>query len=77
MSIVEAVFKAIIKPKSGKNEIVRFDKDKGAYVVSIKEKAEDNKANIALIRFLSEELGKKVRIKSGFRSRTKVIETYK
>ena len=49
-------------------------KDKDAYVINIKEKAEDNKANIELIRFLSKELNKKVRIKSGLKSKIKILE---
>jgi len=77
MEIEEHTFKAIIKPNSRENKIICFDKEKDAYVLSIKAKAEDNKANIELIRFLSKELGKRVRIKSGLRSKTKIIETYK
>lgn len=74
MQIKEKIFKVIIKPNSPKNEVVGFDSDKKAYKISIKEKAEENKANKELIRFLSKELGKRIKIKSGLKSREKIIE---
>ena len=77
MEIKEWIFKVIVKPNSRKNEILGYDEEKQAYIISIKEKAEDNKANIGLIRFLSKILGRKARIKSGLKSRVKIIETYK
>ena len=67
----------IISPNSQKDEIVGFDKEKDVYLIKIKAKAEDNKANIELIKFLSKALGRKVRIKSGLKSREKIIEAYK
>ena len=73
MEIKESIFKAVVKPKSRKNEIVSYNTNKNAYIVDIKEKAEDNKANIELVRFLSKELGRKVKIKSGLRSKLKII----
>ena len=45
-----------------------------AYIIAIKEKAEDNKANIELVRFLSKELGKRVRIKTGLKFKIKILE---
>ena len=75
MEIREDRFKVIIKPNSRKNEIIGFDESKKAYLINIKEKAEDNKANRELVRFLSKFLGKKARIKSGLKSREKIIET--
>ena len=74
MEIKESTFKIIAKPNSRKNEIIGYNKEKDAYVINIKEKAEDNKANIELIRFLSKELNKKVRIKSGLKSKIKILE---
>ncbi len=70
----ERTFKVIVKPNARKNEMLGFDEGKQAYVVNIKEKAEDNKANIEMIKFLSKTLGRKVRIKSGLRSKTKILE---
>ena len=74
MQIPEKTFKVLIKPNSPKNEIVGFDDNKKAYKINIKEKAEDNKANKGLIKFLSKVIGKKVKIKSGLKSREKIIE---
>lgn len=73
MEIKEEIFKVIVKPNSRKNEILGYDEEKQAYIISIKEKAEDNKANIELIRFLSKMLGRKARIKSGLKSREKIM----
>ena len=77
MKVKESVFKVFIKPNSRTNEIVGFDKGKVAYLVKIKAKPQNNKANIELIRFLSRILGKGIKIKSGFKSREKIIETLK
>ena len=74
MRIKEKTFKVIIKPNALKNEIMGFDDNKKAYKINIKEKAEGNKANIELIKLLSKLLGKRVKIKSGYKSRTKIIE---
>ena len=77
INILFILFKVIVKPNSRKNEILGYDKGKQAYIVHIKEKAEDSKANLELIKFLSKSLGKSVKIKSGFKSREKFIESYK
>lgn len=77
MEIKESKFKVFIRPNSLTNEVMGFDKSKGAYLIKIKAKAEDNKANIGLIRLLSKVLGKRVKIKSGFKSREKIIEAFK
>jgi len=74
MQIKEKTFKIIIKPNSPKNDVVGFDGNKKAYKINIKEKAEENKANRELIKFLSKYLGKRIKIKSGFKSREKLIE---
>ena len=73
MEIKGEIFKVIVKPNSRKNGILGYDEERQAYIISIKEKAEDNKANIELIRFLSKILGRKARIKSGLKSREKII----
>lgn len=67
-------FKVIVKPNSKENKIIEFNKDSNTYKIQIKAKPEDNKANIELIKFLSKELKKKVRIASGFRSKEKIVE---
>ena len=47
---------------------------RNAYKISIKARAEDNKANIELMKFLSKTTKKKARIVSGLRSREKIVE---
>ena len=73
MEIKEEIFKVVVKPNSRKNEIIGYNKEKDAYIINIKEKAENNKANIEPIKFLSKTLGRKIRIKSGFKSKIKII----
>jgi len=67
-------FKIIVKTNTKKNEVLGYDKIKEAYRISIKEKAEDNRANKEIIKFLSKLLKKKVRIVSGLKSKEKIIE---
>jgi len=74
MKIKENMFRVIVKTNCSKNELLGFDKEKNAYRVSIKEKPENNKANIEIIKFLSKKLGKKVRIVNGLKSKLKTIE---
>jgi len=66
-------FKIIVKANSKKSEIV-YDEVKKFYRFNIKERAEDNKANKEIIKFLSKLTKKKARIISGLRSREKLIE---
>jgi len=74
VEIKEKTFKIIVKPNSAKNEIIKFDKARGAYRVNIKEKAEDNKTNIGIIKFFSKLLKKKVKIIKGLKSKKKIIK---
>lgn len=67
-------FKIIVKTNARENRIECFDASRNAYIVHIRAKPEDNKANIEIIRFLSKRLKKKVRISSGLKSREKIIE---
>ncbi|MBU0628217.1 MAG: DUF167 domain-containing protein [Nanoarchaeota archaeon] len=73
MEIKESSFKIIVKANSPKNEVTGYDSDRGAYRVNIKAKAEDNKANIEIIRFFSKLLKKRVRILTGLKSKEKII----
>ena len=60
-----------VKPNAKKTRIVSHEED--LLKVEVAAPAEDNKANIELVKFLSKKLKKKVRIKSGFRSKEKVL----
>ena len=73
----ETKFKVIVRTKSTDNEIVGYDEAKKAYKINLKAKPVECKANKELIKFLSKELKKKVRIISGFRSKEKILEIIK
>jgi uncharacterized protein YggU (UPF0235/DUF167 family) len=63
-----------VKPNSKENKLVKINERE--YYAEIEEKAEDNRANIELIRLLSRELGvsqNKIKIKNP-KSREKLVE---
>jgi uncharacterized protein (TIGR00251 family) len=64
-------FKVIVKTNSKEN---KMDKVDDYYKVNLKAKPIDGEANQELIKFLSKEFKQKVRIISGFRSKTKILE---
>ncbi|AJF61052.1 TPA: YggU family protein [Candidatus Woesearchaeota archaeon] len=64
----------IVKPNSSKNEITGYDREREAIKVNIKAAAEDNKANIEVIKFFSKLTKKKVRIVLGLTGKKKIIE---
>ena len=72
--IKQGIINVILKPNSSKNQIKEFDSERNAYRIEIKAPAEDNKANIQLIKFLSKALKKDVKIIKGFKSREKLIK---
>ena len=61
-----------VKPKSGKQEIQKISKKE--YKVYLKQQAEDNKANIELLKFLKKYFKKDVKIIKGLKSRNKITE---
>ncbi len=65
--------KVIVKPNSKKTEVLGYDENRDAIKITIAAPAEDNKANIELIKFVSRQTEKKVRIISGKTSRTKLL----
>jgi len=60
-----------VKPNSEKQEIRELN---GVYLVCLKEKAKDNKANIGLLKLLKRKFGGEVKIIKGLRSNKKVVE---
>jgi len=70
------IFTVHLKPKAGKTLYKGVD-GQGRHIIWLKEEAVDNKANIALIKFLKKEFGLVVRIKSGLKNREKIIEQIK
>ena len=63
--------KVRVKPNSGKSGVVRGGEK---YLVFLKSSPEENKANIELVKLLSKYLKKKVEIKSGLKSKIKILE---
>lgn len=57
---------------SGKQEIIKIKDNE--YKISLREKAENNKANIELIKLLKKYFKKEIRIIKGLKSRNKVVE---
>ena len=60
-----------VKTNCGKNKII-LKNDK--YFVELNAKPKNNEANIELIKFLSKEFKKKLRIVRGLKSRKKLID---
>lgn len=60
-----------VKTGSKKQEILKTEE---GYRVCLKEKAENNKANLELLGLLKRYFGKEVRIARGLKSRNKVVE---
>jgi uncharacterized protein (TIGR00251 family) len=67
-------FKILVKPNSKKDEILCWDEARQAWKVSIAAPAEENKANLAVVKFFSRLTKKRVRIVSGLRSKEKLLE---
>ena len=65
------IIKVKVHPNSNKQEIINKE---NKYEVYLKEKAENNKANLELIKLLSKYFNSKVSIKSGLKSRKKIIK---
>ncbi len=61
-----------VKVKVNQNEN-KIEKKEDYYLVYLKEKAENNKANIELIKFLGKYFKKEIKIIKGFKSREKLI----
>jgi uncharacterized protein (TIGR00251 family) len=71
--ITGGVLRVYAKPGKKKSAIVGFDESKHAIVVEIGAPAEDNKANVELVKFISKNLKMNVVMKSGFTSKEKVL----
>jgi uncharacterized protein (TIGR00251 family) len=60
-----------VRTNAGKQEIIRRE---SGYIVHLKSPPENNRANIELVKLLQNYFKRPVNIKSGFKSRKKVIE---
>lgn len=71
--IIDNSLRIIVKPGKKKNYVLGYDYEKKALIVEIKAPAEQNKANKEVIKFLSKELKKRVKIKTGHTSKMKTL----
>ncbi len=62
-----------IKPNASKTEILSEGKE---FEIAVAAPAENNRANIELIKFLGKKFGKNARIIRGLTSKRKIIEIY-
>jgi uncharacterized protein (TIGR00251 family) len=63
----------LVKPNSNKTEIMDIDEDNKIIKISVKAPADKNKTNLEIIKFFSKLSKKKARIKSGLKSKEKLI----
>ena len=66
------IIKIKVKPGSREQKIEKTSDSE--YEINLKERAEDNKANIELLKLLKRYFGKEVRIVKGLKSRNKIVE---
>ena len=66
------IIKIRVKPESREQKIEKISDSE--YEINLKERAEDNKANIELLKLLKRYFNKQTKIIKGFRSRNKVIK---
>ena len=71
--INNSYLKILVKTNSSKTEIIEWDDSKNILKVNVHAKPENNEANIEVIKYFSKLLKKKVIIKSGTRSREKLL----
>jgi len=69
-----SIIKVIVKTNAKKNEILGFDKEKAAFVVSVKAPPEKGRANIEVIKIFSKEYKQPVSLVSGFKSKVKLLQ---
>jgi uncharacterized protein (TIGR00251 family) len=72
--IQNGFLKIIAKPNSPKTEIIGYDDSKKALRVNVHAKPDNNEANVEVVKFFSKLLKKKVIIKSGTRSKEKLLK---
>lgn len=68
------IIKVKVYPSSGREEII--DLGNNEYKIYLKKHAENNKANLELIKLLKQYFKKQAKIIKGATSRDKIIEIY-
>ncbi len=65
--------KIIVKPNALQTALLGYDESKDAFRISVSAPPDKNKANIALIKFLTKFLKRPVQLVSGRTSKQKVV----
>lgn len=65
--------KILVKPSTSETAILGYDESKDAFRISVSAHPDKNKANIALIKFLTKFLKRPVQLVSGRTSKQKVV----
>ena len=71
--ISKGILKVIVKPNSPKTEIIGWDNEKQAIRIAVSAAPDKNKANTELLKFLKRQTSRKCEIKSGAKSKEKII----
>ena len=66
--------KVIVKTNKKDSKVVSYNKDTDTYIIELKSKPIDSKANIELLKLLSNHLKKKFIISSGHKSKIKILK---
>lgn len=66
--------KVVVKPNAQRTEVLGFDSEKDAVKIAVSAPAENNRANLELVRFVSKELKKQARILKGIRAKEKILK---
>lgn len=69
----EGSVSVLAKPNAKKTEVIGFDVERQAWRIAIAAPAEDDAANVELVRFLSKIAKRPVKILLGLTSRKKVV----
>ena len=76
------IIRVKVKPNAGEQHVERVQLPQldpkqpveEVFLVKLKSSADEGRANMELVQVLKEYLGKEIKIKSGFTSRTKFVE---
>jgi uncharacterized protein (TIGR00251 family) len=66
------IIKVKVKPNSGKEEIEKVSENE--FIVSLKKPAEDNKANLELLKIMKKYFKQEISIVRGLKSREKFLK---
>ncbi len=72
--MLKGKFKILVKTNAEENKISGYDAEKNVWKIEVCAVPEKNKANIGIIKFLTKQFGRRVRIVSGLKSKEKICE---